>query len=91
MDTHEKFYKYTNVANSSFTKDNSKGSGWTVQHEDWRLQFSQEFLQDYFHGNKTGESRIDAFLCFSEQIIGRRDTILLETDSNELLSSVFLE
>lgn len=34
------------------------------------------------------ESRVDAFLfmCFSDQITGRKDIILLETDSNELLS-----
>jgi len=38
------------MVDSSFTKNNSKGSAWTVQDQDWRLQFSQEILRDYFHG-----------------------------------------
>lgn len=46
---HEKFYKYTHMVDSSFTKDNSKGSMWTVLHQDWRLQLSQEILK-FFHG-----------------------------------------
>lgn len=77
MDASKKLYKQVNMVDSSLTKSNNKGSVWTVQHWDWRQMFSQEILQEYFHGNEICESRINVFLLMqlSNQIIGRKDII----------------